>query len=633
MIVYKKTKEDFLIDVLESDNEIEDIIRSAVADKLNRGTGESEYNSWKNSLNEMAKILSSKKIPEKSTICIEYNIPRTNNRIDIIIAGQDDKEEDKVIIIELKQWSEAKLTEKDGVINTRVGRNIIKDTNHPSYQAWSYLKLLEGFNKEVYERNLNILACAYLHNYKNDNIINNDFYKDYLEKAPVFLKNERSKLIDFISSNIQKDDRNDIISIIDNSEIRPSKSLADSMVSMIKGNQEFILIDNQKVIYETALELSRKSNSQNKNVLIVHGGPGTGKSVIAVNLLVELSKKGFTTRYVSKNAAPRNVYESKLTGTIKKTEISNLFTGSGAFTDCQENTYDTLIIDEAHRLNLKSGLYGNLGDNQIKEIIYSCNCAIFFLDEDQTVTFNDIGKESEIRKWAEYYGANVEVHELESQFRCAGSDGYLAWLDNTLQIRETSNTKLDIQEYDFKIFNSPNELYDAIYEKNKINNSARMVAGYCWNWSSKKNPKAMDIIYEEFEFQKQWNLTQDGSLWIINPKTVEQIGCIHTCQGLEVDYIGVIIGEDLTFENGTILTHPSKRARTDQSLKGYKSRLNEAKKLGDIQKINKIETKIDRIIKNTYRTLMTRGMKGCYVYCDNSKLKYEIMEKINVQLK
>lgn len=621
MIVYKKTKKEFLHDVLESDNEIEDIINSAVAIKLNRGTGKSEYNSWKNSLSEMAKILYSDKIPEEATVCIEYNIPRTNNRIDIIIAGQDIAFKDKVIIIELKQWSEAKLTSKDAIINTRVGKNVIKDTSHPSYQAWSYVKLLEGFNKEVYERNLHILPCAYLHNYKNDNIINNDFYKYYLEKAPVFLKGERSKLIEFISTHIKNPDKNDIMSIIDNSEIRPSKSLANSMVSMLKGNQEFTLIDNQKLVYETALELSRKSTNNKKNVLIVHGGPGTGKSVIAINLLVELSKKGFNTRYVSKNAAPRSVYESKLTGTLKKTEISNLFTGSGAFTDCQENVYDALIIDEAHRLNLKSGLYGNLGDNQVKEVIYSSRCSIFFLDEDQTVTFSDIGKESEIRKWAEYYGANVEVHELESQFRCAGSDGYLAWLDNTLQIRETANTTLDTKEYDFKIFDTPNELYDAIYEKNKINNSARLVAGYCWNWVSKKDSKIMDITYDEFGFEKQWNLTQDGSLWIINSKTVEQVGCIHTCQGLEVDYIGVIIGQDLTFENGEIITNPEKRARTDQSLKGYKTRLKDAKKFGDNLKIIEIETRVDTIIKNTYRTLMTRGMKGCYIYCQDKNLK------------
>lgn len=625
MIVYKKTKKEFLDDV--NLHIIEDIISNAVEINFGRKTPKNEYVSWKNSLNEMAKVLYSDKIPNDSNISIEYNIPRTGNRIDLIVSGQDENRNDKVVIIELKQWSDAELTSKDGVIKTILGGGL-RETTHPSYQAWSYVKLLEGFNKVVDDEKISLVPCAYLHNYPNDNILKNDFYKNYLSKAPVFVKGEKSNLIEFISSHIICGDNNDVMKRIDESEIKPSKSLADSMASMIKGNEEFTMIDNQKIVYESALELAKKSDSTNKNVLIVHGGPGTGKSVIAINLLVELTKKGFNSRYVSKNSAPRAVYESKLTKTLKKTEISNLFTGSGSFKDCEENSYDCLIIDEAHRMNEKSGLYGNLGENQIKEAIYSSKSIIFFLDEDQTVTFNDIGKESEIKKWAEYYNANVEVMELTSQFRCNGSDGYLAWLDNLLQIRETANTTIDLNEYDFKVFDNPNDLKDAIYEKNKINNKARLVAGYCWNWESKKDSNAMDIILPEYGFEIQWNLSVDGSLWIISPQSVEQIGCIHTCQGLEVDYIGVIIGEDLSYEDGKIVTNPDKRAKTDQSLRGYKGQLKEAKKSSNTQKVIEIETKIDNIIKNTYRTLMTRGMKGCYIYCKNKELELYIIKRL-----
>ncbi|WNL28568.1 DUF2075 domain-containing protein [Arcobacter cryaerophilus gv. pseudocryaerophilus] len=624
MIVYKKTKKEFLYDV--NNFEIEEIIENAVEVNLGRKTATNEVISWKNSLTEMAKVLSNDKIPDDSNISIEYNIPRTGNRIDLIISGQDENKNDKVVIIELKQWSTAELTSKDGVIKTILGGGL-RETTHPSYQAWSYVKLLEGFNKVVNDENILLVSCAYLHNYPNDNVIKNEFYKNYLSKAPVFVKGEKDHLIKFISSHIVYGDVNNIMQKIDESEIRPSKSLADLMASMIKGNEEFTMIDNQKIVYETALQLAKMSDIENKNVLIVHGGPGTGKSVIAINLLVELTKKGFNSRYVSKNSAPRAVYESKLTGTLKKTEISNLFTGSGSFTDCEENYYDCLIIDEAHRMNEKSGLYGNLGENQIKEAIYSSKSVIFFLDEDQTVTFNDIGEEAEIKKWAKYYNANVEVMELTSQFRCNGSDGYLAWLDNILHIRETANTTLDLNEYDFKVFDNPNDLRDAIYEKNKINNKARLVAGYCWNWQSKKDLNAMDIMIPEYEFEMQWNLSIDGSLWIIKPESVEQIGCIHTCQGLEVDYIGVIIGEDLSYQDGKIITNPDKRAKTDQSLKGYKGQLKDAKKSKDTQKVIEIQTKIDNIIKNTYRTLMTRGMKGCYIYIIDINLREYIINK------
>lgn len=389
--------------------------------------------------------------------------------------------------------------------------------------------------------------------------------------------------------------------------------LADSITQMIKGNQEFVMIDDQKVVYENAIALAKQASEKNKQVLIVKGGPGTGKSVVAINLLVELTKLRLLTQYVSKNAAPRAVYEARLTGSIRASHIRTMFRGSGAFIESPANEYDALIVDEAHRLNRFSGLYGNQGENQIKEIIKASKFSVFFLDEDQRVTLKDIGEKDEIIKWAHLNQASITELELNSQFRCNGSDGYLAWLDNTLQIRETVNQDLNGVDYDFRVLDNPAELRDLIFEKNKISNRARLVAGYCWKWPSKKDINSYDIEFPEYDFRMKWNLTEDGSTWIISPKSVNEIGCIHTCQGLEVDYIGVIIGDDLTVRNGLVVTDASKRASSDNSVKGYKKMLKE----------NPEEAKeqLDLIIKNTYRTLMTRGMKGCYVYCTDKEMR------------
>ncbi len=398
--------------------------------------------------------------------------------------------------------------------------------------------------------------------------------------------------------------------------------MADSLESMLKGNDEFIMIDEQKIVFETALSLSQRANANKKKVLIVKGGPGTGKSVVAINLLVKLTKNGLITLYVSKNAAPRAVYESKLTGSFKKSEISNLFKGSGGFYNTNKNVFDTLIVDEAHRLNAQSGLYGNLGENQIKELINASQSTIFFIDENQRVTLNDIGTLQEIRKWSGQVNAEVEELELTSQFRCNGSDGYLAWLDNTLQIKNTANTTLNGIDYEFKIFSSPVELRDAIIKKNKINNKSRMVAGYCWEWNSKKNSKLYDVVIPEFDFKMKWNLTKDGSLWIVSPESVHEIGCIHTCQGLELDYIGVIVGPDLIVKNENVLTQPAARAKSDRSVKGYKKLLE--------KNAEEAKSTLRMIIKNTYRTLMTRGMKGCYVYFTDKETENYFRSKIEI---
>jgi DUF2075 family protein len=609
MIVYSATKRGFLDD---AGSNIEDRIRTCVKEKLNIDVkpGSSEYESWKNSLgNAMYHVMNTDKIPDDAGVAIEYSIPRTRNRIDFIITGQDESAREKVIIVELKQWADIQPTEKDAMVITRLKQGVGEHL-HPSYQAWSYATLLYGFNATVYEEKIELEPCAYLHNCTDESVIKDTFYGDYLQKAPAFCKGDKEKLQDFIAQFVKHGDKKNTLYRIDNGEIRPSKNLADSLVSMIKGNDEFVMIDEQKVIYETALSLARKSSKENKNVLIVEGGPGTGKSVVAINLLVAITKLGLNAQYVTKNAAPRAVFESKLTKTLKKTEFSNMFSGSGSYINCEPNTFDALVVDEAHRLNEKSGMFKNKGENQIKEIIEAAKCSVFFIDEDQKVTWGDIGEKQEIENWANKIGATAQYLKLESQFRCNGSDGYLAWLDNILQIKETANSTLDDIKYDFEVTDSPVALRDFIFEKNAVNNKARIVAGYCWNWN-KKDKDAKDITVPEYDFAMKWNLASEGNVWIISPTSVNEIGCIHTCQGLEVDYVGVIIGPDLIVRNGKIITDPSKRAKTDASLNGYKKDFKANPELA--------AKKADAIIKNTYRTLMTRGMKGCHIFCTDKE--------------
>ncbi len=594
-----------MIDV--STGNISDKILDSLKKTLGHSVNQSQINAFQNSMMFMHHVLQDSQIPEDSRVAIEYKIPQTAKRVDFILTGKSIDDKSSAIIIELKQWSKAVMTDMDGVVSTFVGGNT-RDVSHPSYQAWSYAALLEDYNEEVQKEKIQLIPCAYLHNYPDDGIINNNFYQEYIDKAPLFLKTDAIKLREFIKEYIHYGDKKDIMYQIDHGKIRPSKSLADKLASLLQGNQEFIMIDDQKIVYEKAIELAQKADVQNKKVYIIEGGPGTGKSVIAINLLVALTNKGLVSQYVTKNAAPRAVYENKLTGTISKTRITNLFSGSGAYTNTEPNLFDTLIVDEAHRLNAKSGLFQNLGENQIMEIIRAAKCSIFFLDEDQKVTLSDIGEKDEIIRYAKQFKAEVHEIQLSSQFRCNGSDAFLAWLDNTLQIRETANETLDKTDYDFRIVDSPTELQELIFEKNKLHNKARLVAGYCWDWASKnsRDETIKDIVLEDGEFAMRWNLTTYGSLWLTDPKSVSEVGCIHTCQGLELDYVGVIIGPDMVARNGEIVTDASKRSKQDASLKGYKRLLQEAPVDG--------QYKLDKRIKNTYKTLMTRGMKGCYVY-------------------
>ena len=620
MLIYSGIKTDFLTSVEE--DTLADDIKKTISEKLGRTTHINEFRSWENSLKNMYIVMNDPQIPDDSGVAIEYNIPQTAKRVDFIVTGYDKNDEPNAVVIELKQWEKLTAIEGvDAIVETYTG-SALRRVVHPSYQAWSYAQLIKDYNSTVQDLNICINPCAYLHNYLRDDNdpIDSKWYSDYLSEAPAFTKGQNKLLREYIKQFIVKGDNKEILYYVDNGKIRPAKSLQDSIAKMINGNPEFIMIDEQKVVYEEVIRISERCQRDGrKRTVICKGGPGTGKTVIAVNLLSELTGRNQLVQYVSKNSAPRQVYVKKLKGALKKSSIDNMFKGSGTYVEAPNNMAGTLLVDEAHRLNEKSGMFHNLGENQIKELIHASLCSVFFIDEDQCVTMDDIGSVDQIKRWAREENSDVYEMELVSQFRCNGSNGYLAWLDDVLQIRDTANTDLDDIDFDIRICDTPNEVRNLIIEKNKDTNKARILAGYCWNWNKaqSKNSEYHDIKIGDFEMS--WNL-DSGEPFAVSDTSVNEIGCIHTSQGLEFDYVGVIIGEDIRYEDGKVITDYSKRAQTDQSLRGIKK----------LSKSNpkEAQARADQIIRNTYKTLLTRGMKGCYIYCVNRELEDYLKERV-----
>ena len=607
MISYLATKEVFLKDAPS----IEDKIKDAVKKKFNLSVGQSEYTSWRNSLgNAMFHVVNSDLIPKDAGIAIEYRVNGRKYRIDFLITGKNASGIDSLSIIELKQWTDIEFSDLQDHVSTRLGGGK-SDERHPSYQAWSYASHLKNFNEFIYERGVDVSASAYLHNCTARSVVTDSRYENFLKQAPIFLKGDITKLQKYIAQNIHKGSGTDLLEEIDASPIRPSKQLAEVVSSMLTGNEEFILLDDQKTVLETIINTTKRSLNGTKEVVIVKGGPGTGKSVVAINSIARLTGMRFNAQYVTQNSAPRTVDAEKLGQSSKDQNHKNLFSSAGSFLEVSANAFDALIVDESHRLNEKSGFYKNLGTNQIKEIIEAAKTSVFFIDEAQKVTWADIGEISEIERFAKDAQATIQHLELKSQFRCSGSDDYLAWLDDALGVESNSDHYFSTNRFDFKIFDSVSEMRDVIFNKNLENNKSRLVAGYCWDWVSKKDPRLNDIVFAKENFAMKWNLASYAMKWIIERDSVNEVGCIHTCQGLECDYIGVIVGKDLIYRDGELKTDASARAKTDGSLKGYKKfkKENEAE----------AEVKVDEIIRNTYRTLMTRGMKGCYVYFEDEK--------------
>lgn len=623
MIVYNDVKRQFVHDVKH--NLIADKILNAVRSKgLNAGY-DKEYASWENSMKFMGNIVDDPDIDDEVYISIEYNIPLTSKRVDFIIAGADKSGNENIVIVELKQWQKAEVVDDDMhyCVKTYVA-SADRIVCHPSYQAYSYSCFLKNYSESITEENISLVPCAYLHNYHPEyrHTLSNPIYQEWFELAPFFIRDEEKEFSEFVKKYITKKSSNgDILYNIDHGKLKPSKALQDSLASMVKGNQEFMLLDEQAVCFDMCLKTMAQCIKDNKKrTIIIQGGPGTGKSVLAVNLLMAFIGQGLNASYVTKNSAPREAFLNILTKSDAKKliNIKQLFRSPFGLSKCDVNGYDCLIVDEAHRL-VKKMFQDWGGENQVKECINASLLSIFLLDEDQAVTTKDIGSIDEVQYWCNALGSRLIIKEetkLVSQFRCNGSDAYIQFIDEILQ-RNKESIAVDLSEmdFDFKVFEKPDAMREALRKKNQENNKSRMVAGYCYDWNVKHRRGEWDIMLED-DFVAKWNLEND-KVWAINPNSFEEVGCIHTAQGLEFDYVGVFIGKDLTYNaaTGKIETNQNAISKDDNS-----SGIRTASSL-----------KAHQLILNTYKTLLTRGQKGCYVYCEDAALRDYIKNRLHLK--
>lgn len=601
MIAYNETVKQFNIDVLNN-NIINKIYR-------NLNAGKSEQSAWQDAAVYMKNILELSNLPDDIEVGMELKIPITNNRIDFLIAGLNKEEEKSLLIIELKRWSSVSKTDKENLVNaddTRYGQ----DSLHPSFQAYSYKINLEAYNETIVNENIGVNSCSYLHNLRYDQDIKDVFYKDILDKSPVFTANDNQKLANFIKNHINRAHHHKLLFQIENSRIKPSQMLMNTLEEELNNNQVFTLLDKQEICYQNIKKVIRDNSDNNqKQVIIVRGGAGTGKSVIAIKILNDFVQQEKLSFYVTKNSAVRTVYGKKLSGK-RNDHLRSLFMSIIKISrDRPENVYDCLVVDEAHRLPERSKAgHVLLGQDLIKEIINATKFSIFFIDEKQQVDIRDYATIEQITKTAKRLGAKVHDNDnlrLEAQFRCSGNDEYINIIDGILYNEEVKYEK--IYDYDVKIFDDIKEWHEAILEKIDTTPNSRMLAGDVFDWITKDNDELFDI--EIGDVKLKWNKDTSFSA---HENQKYRVGHIDSVQGLEFDYIGLIIGNDLIYNPLTnkietnYLTHPENAGHFRRH--GRKEPL-----LEDLPAI-------DRIIRNTYNVLLKRGIKGCYIYCMDKNL-------------
>ncbi len=605
MRLYAGSTEEFVADNVH--NRIAGRLRDAFCDVYRHEPSQSEVNSWRNSLRAISMVFQDAGF-KRHGVVLEYSLPLTSKRLDCLITGLDGERREQAAIIELKQWEKCQEADAERVVTFVAGGN--RDVLHPSVQVGQYMAYLADYQPAFYEGDspVGLRACSYLHNYYPEpgDALFADQYAPFVEQCPVFTADDVEEMTGFLRETLVHGDDQIALRRILDGKFRPSKKLLDHVGRVLEGRPEYVLLDEQLVAFDRVMGAARAGFKQRqKAAIIIRGGPGTGKSVIALNLLSALSREGMNAHYVTGSKAFTETLR-RIVGPRAKVQVRYF----NSYMQADFNEVDVLLCDESHRIRVTSNNRFTEADKrssklQIDELFSAGKVLVFFVDDRQAVRPGEIGSAGIIKQAAEAHGAVIHDYKLEAQFRCAGSTGFVNWIETTLNIERTANVLWNKNEgFDFRIMESPQALDAAIKARVAEGNTARLMAGFCWEWS---NPKPDGTLVDDVvlgSFVRPWNAKSGAghlhpsipreSLWAYDPRGVDQVGCIYTAQGFEFDYAGVIFGQDLVYRHG-------------QGWVGQKQYSHDSvvKRSGD---------DFLKLVKNVYRVLLSRGMKGCYVH-------------------
>jgi uncharacterized protein len=601
MRLYEGVIADFSLAVLE--NKIADQVASSFENYYRHSVNQSEFRAWQQSFNFLRNSFEHSGLRENKII-IEYELPYSTRRIDVLIFGRGKLENDGVVLMELKQWSNDSVTDcsSEGNVVVDYGR-FKKEQAHPSLQVQGYHYDLKDFLTVFGEQpEITLDSCAYCHNYSREGLNPVLFYpkfKKETDEFPVFAKEDVQNLGIYLRERLNQGNGLEVYGRFVTSPIRPSKRLLEHTSQMINKRQIFNLIDDQIAAYNSIMHKARTlSKSVRKSAVIVKGGPGTGKSVIALEVMGELMRQGKTVFHATGSSAFTNTLR-KIVGS----RAQRLFKFFNSFMVAEPNSIDVLICDEAHRVRRTSNSRytrreARSNRPQIDELLRVAKLSIFFIDENQVVRPEEIGNIVLIKEAAERFSIkneDIAEFELKTQFRCSGSDAYLQWLDKVLGISDAETVGFDAR-MQFKIFSTPLEMMEEIRKRNgEKKNSARIVAGFCWPWSKPNSDGSLVADVRIGDFAMPWEKKDTFWKWATDDSGMEQVGTVYTAQGFEYDYIGVIFGNDLTY---------------DATKKKWKSNPQSSH---DTQ-VKRNNPGLTKHLQHVYRVLMSRAHRGVYVH-------------------
>lgn len=620
MHLYSGSTEDFVADA----------VRARIAQKLDDAffqyfryhPSSSEVRSWQNSLRAMADAVTLADLNDHGAI-VELQLPLSSRRIDCMFTGHDGGDRPQAVIVELKQWDKAGQSSIDDCVTVFLGSRE-RDVLHPSRQVGNYERYMRDVHTAFSEGRLGLAACGYLHNMQDtDSPLFGATFRKLLERYPLFTGPEVDNLASFLTGRLVGGDGVALLEEVLKGRYKPHKRLLTHVSKMIANEPSYVLLDEQQVVMNHIVGKVRDRQQANeKSVFLVRGGPGTGKSVIAVNIAGALAGEGF----IVEHATGSKAFTENLRKTVG-TRASALFGYFNSFATAEEQSIDVLVCDEAHRIRESSNSRFTRKEHrsdlpQVEELLKAAKTTVFFIDDLQVVRPGEVGSTRLIRETAKQLGIPLYEHELEAQFRCGGSEAFVGWVENTLELARTPFTLWDpSEEFDFDVVDSPTELEALIRGRQREGYSARLTAGFCWRWSDPRADGTLesDVLIDGWTMP--WNAKPDAgklakgipksNYWATDPAGIDQVGCVYTAQGFEFDYVGVIFGRDLVW-----------RPR-----KGW---VGQAEFTHDsiVRRAAKDRDEFTALLKNTYRVLLTRGLRGCHVYFEDEQTRDFVLSRV-----
>jgi uncharacterized protein len=581
-----------------------------MAHTTHRRPSPSEIRSWERSLPILAQDLIQAGLDDVEVL-VEQPLPLSSKRIDVVLAGQHPRtREASYVVIELKQWSRAATWEGDPelVLVDGAGHD---PRLHPVAQVRAYCEYLRDFTKALHDMEDPIAGAAYLHNATGADAVSDLLNYPQTSDGRLFTAADKAQWYAFLRSRLDPAVAGaPFADLLLGSATAPSKQLLDHAAEEIQARKQFVLLDEQRIAFDLVMhQVEKARRADHKSVVIVTGGPGSGKSVIALSLLGELARRGRTVVHATGSRS--------FTQTLRKVagrrspRTQKLFKYFNDFMTAEQNGLDVLVLDEAHRIRETSVSRWTRKEQrtearqQVEELIAAARVPVFLLDQHQVVRPGELGTTEDIKAHAAALGLDVHLVTLDAQFRCGGSAAYVHWVQRLLGLEPGGALPWDGSDaFTIDVVDGPEELEAALRAKIAGGSSARMTAGYCWPWSDPTREGELAPDVRIGGWARPWNLRGDravgsappAALWASADGGFDQVGCVYSAQGFEYDWNGVIIGPDLVWRDGAWIARREFNKDPD-----FRNRT----RVSDLE--------FDRLVRNVYKVLLTRGLVGTLI--------------------